>query len=625
MPTVRPMLGDLELQHVQEIEIEGDQVILRHRVPGLETDFLQGLGRRGGRIAVAGVIAGPEAREQLQELRRKFRAAEPVTFVSDIASATRVDEVLVEEMEVRELAGKPERLAYHLVLREYTEPPAVTTEPPPEIPPPEIPETATLIVEVIVTGEPGFNFGRVTVTACGTTTEGADFRQVLTERTGNFWTAGDFPPGSYDVEAVVPDDAQLTGTEPAEVREGETTQITIVLERATAIAQAVIIHFRFDTAFVEPCMRPVLREIADYATSHPDEKLVIVGHTDKVGGDSYNQSLSERRARAVYSYLVFGRDRATAIEEWDILRRRRPTGVLPSLNDTWGVWQYQHMLQDIGYYIGNIDEEHTSETDSAVRAFQQDHGLPVTGAVDDATWPPLIEAYLSKDPLSVAEDRFLPNRSDDCDSGLVKWLGCSEQDPVRNTEDAWRPNRRVEALFVTASEFPCEVPRPVTFDLGAVGARSPQWCLGPGNSSRRCCFLTRTGEEGKWPVQPLRSEQITVVGRIRFEDGSPLPNAKYSLIAPDGKFLHTDENGAADLGERASGPDRGRAIPDRADENGVFRHPEPTSVGVYILEVYDLSRPQVARSAEEPSNTARGNVVCLEIGEQPADIQIEGA
>ena len=33
-------------------------------------------------------------------------------------------------------------------------------------------------------------------------------------------------------------------------------------------------------------------------------KIEVSGHTDDVGGEDYNQKLSERRAKAVYDYLV---------------------------------------------------------------------------------------------------------------------------------------------------------------------------------------------------------------------------------------------------------------------------------------------------------------------------------
>lgn len=613
MASVRPMLGDLELQQVQEIATDGDQVFARHRVPVLEGDFLQGLGRRGGRITVCGVVSGDGIEERLDGLRASFRGARPVAFVSDIATATQVDEVLIEELEVRELAGKPKRFEYRLVLREFTEAEPVTTEDPPEIPPPVLPDEATLIVEVIVEGEPGFDFERVAVTARGTTDEGQSLDRPLTDRTGNFWTGEDFPPGSYTVEASVTDDPTLRGSEPAVVRPGETTTVTITLRRGPVAAEAFFIHFRFDSAFLEPCSRPVLREIARRAAANPDEKLLLVGHTDLVGSDAYNQSLSERRARAVYAYLVFGRDPETAVAEWNTLRLRRPAGELPSLKDTWGTFQVQHMLQDVGFYVGNIDERESEELRQAVRDFQGAHALPQTGAVDDATWPVLIERYLAVDPQSVAEEKFLPNRGEDCEDGVVKWLGCSEQDPVRNTQDAWRPNRRTEALFVNVAEIPCRVARPVTFDLGAPGARNGQWCLGPGNPNRRCCFLSRDREaEGKLLVRPAKPERLMVRGQIRFEDGTPVPFARYMLIAPDGEFLHTDEAGRADLGERPAGPDRGRGIPDRADENGFFSYPEPTPVGTYVLEVLELTRPQVARADDQQPHEARGNVVCVE-------------
>jgi len=121
MADARPMLGDVELQLVQNIEADEDQVLVRHDVPALEGDFLQGLGRRATRLILTGVLTGPEAGEGLKTLRDKFRAAQPVDFVADITTATRVGQVLIEEMGVRELAGKPERFEYAFTLRERSD------------------------------------------------------------------------------------------------------------------------------------------------------------------------------------------------------------------------------------------------------------------------------------------------------------------------------------------------------------------------------------------------------------------------------------------------------------------------------------------------------------------------
>ena len=64
-------------------------------------------------------------------------------------------------------------------------------------------------------------------------------------------------------------------------------------------------HFKFDSAQLEPGMMTVLDGvIAKLDASPGQEQLEIIGHTDSTGPDSYNQGLSERRARSVADYLV---------------------------------------------------------------------------------------------------------------------------------------------------------------------------------------------------------------------------------------------------------------------------------------------------------------------------------
>src|SRR5919197_290203 len=131
MPPARPMLDDLELQQTQQLEIDEDEDFATHEVPALEGDFDQGLGRRGAAVTLSGVLTGPEAGDGLKSLRGKFRAGEAVPFAADIATATKLDKVLVEEMGVRELAGRPQRFEYAFRLREFTPPPPPKTTPPP--------------------------------------------------------------------------------------------------------------------------------------------------------------------------------------------------------------------------------------------------------------------------------------------------------------------------------------------------------------------------------------------------------------------------------------------------------------------------------------------------------------
>jgi outer membrane protein OmpA-like peptidoglycan-associated protein len=70
-------------------------------------------------------------------------------------------------------------------------------------------------------------------------------------------------------------------------------------------ALAVPIRFGFDSAQVLPESMPALEAVASgIKLAGPSAKIVIEGHTDAVGSDAYNLTLSEKRALAVKTYLV---------------------------------------------------------------------------------------------------------------------------------------------------------------------------------------------------------------------------------------------------------------------------------------------------------------------------------
>ena len=62
--------------------------------------------------------------------------------------------------------------------------------------------------------------------------------------------------------------------------------------------------YDFDSDRVKPAAADNLRELARSLDKYPGSDLLIVGHTDDVGADAYNQGLSERRAEAAAQYLV---------------------------------------------------------------------------------------------------------------------------------------------------------------------------------------------------------------------------------------------------------------------------------------------------------------------------------
>ncbi len=62
--------------------------------------------------------------------------------------------------------------------------------------------------------------------------------------------------------------------------------------------------FDYDSDAVRSEARENLRTLANSLGSYADSDLLIVGHTDDRGTDSYNLGLSERRSAAAANYLV---------------------------------------------------------------------------------------------------------------------------------------------------------------------------------------------------------------------------------------------------------------------------------------------------------------------------------
>ncbi len=64
------------------------------------------------------------------------------------------------------------------------------------------------------------------------------------------------------------------------------------------------IFFDYNKATLKPESYPELNRLVEFLKKYPDIKIEISGHTDTLGTLEYNMQLSERRAKAVYNYLV---------------------------------------------------------------------------------------------------------------------------------------------------------------------------------------------------------------------------------------------------------------------------------------------------------------------------------
>lgn len=64
------------------------------------------------------------------------------------------------------------------------------------------------------------------------------------------------------------------------------------------------IFFDFDKSALKEDSQPELNRVAEFMSNNPDVEIEIAGHTDSLGPEYYNQGLSDRRAKAVFDYLV---------------------------------------------------------------------------------------------------------------------------------------------------------------------------------------------------------------------------------------------------------------------------------------------------------------------------------
>lgn len=119
---MQPMLDDLALPQVQAITTCDRRSLAEHKPPGMQGSLLQNLGRRPTRLLLWGVVTGPTSNDFAAKLDKKFRDGKPVPFTSDIVADSKIDQVLIDDLRLQELAGKPERFGYILLLREFIKP-----------------------------------------------------------------------------------------------------------------------------------------------------------------------------------------------------------------------------------------------------------------------------------------------------------------------------------------------------------------------------------------------------------------------------------------------------------------------------------------------------------------------
>ena len=190
------------------------------------------------------------------------------------------------------------------------------------------------------------------------------------------------------------------------------------------------ITFGFNSSFIRPSVVEHLSELDDLAKQHKGTKLMVFGHTDAIGSESYNKKLSERRAWSAYGFII----NDTSI--WEDLYSHN--------DEDWGVKVIQEILADLGHDPGAIDDKMGPATKGAMRSFL---GLPENASVsnDAAFRKDLFAAYMGgkHDIELTAEDFMNPGH-----------MGCGEFNLLEDTDAKSEINRRVTFYFFNAERLP---------------------------------------------------------------------------------------------------------------------------------------------------------------------------
>ncbi len=202
-------------------------------------------------------------------------------------------------------------------------------------------------------------------------------------------------------------------------------------------------HFDFDCTFVRVEGMVSLTSIAAAIQARPHKKAAVFGHTDTVGDETYNKTLSEQRARIVLAALTHD------TQPWEERYQA----------EHWGPRVIQAMLNAVQ------PEEPLAEdgvvgprTSAAVTKFQRSSGLADDGVAGPVTRKALFKAYMLKFvEKPVDASRFLA-------FGASKYMGCGEFNPfTEGVADA--ASRRVVVLLFS----PTLLRTPLPCAVGSIG------------------------------------------------------------------------------------------------------------------------------------------------------------
>jgi hypothetical protein len=118
--TAVPVIDDVALTFVQEMEHLLDAGFVSTPVLGLDGDVQQRSNRRSHRMRIAGLLVGPEeqVKTDLEKLQQKAADGAEVIFTADIVAALELQKVVVRSLRVLARAGTTPSYSYEIELAE---------------------------------------------------------------------------------------------------------------------------------------------------------------------------------------------------------------------------------------------------------------------------------------------------------------------------------------------------------------------------------------------------------------------------------------------------------------------------------------------------------------------------
>ena len=116
-------IAGVVLDKLTSIEASEAARFVRHAVPGLNGEYVQDLGRPSVRIRVRGIFYGDDAPDRLKELRGHLLDRAPVDFLCELTGQGYFSQVVLDDLNVAERAGRPDEFDFECVVTEFVPPP----------------------------------------------------------------------------------------------------------------------------------------------------------------------------------------------------------------------------------------------------------------------------------------------------------------------------------------------------------------------------------------------------------------------------------------------------------------------------------------------------------------------